>query len=1460
MNEVSAGFLDLVSEDFSLRLAVTLLHFLWQGVAIGALVFLLDRILRTSSANSRYSLHTAAMILMPLCVVMTFTVAEVPSEWRPFAKNDLDTAAARSSTPLKPVFALDGLSDEMATDAPVGSSTVDVLHSATSRPANAIEQETVFHQPSMNTAQGKVKHTATSVDPQRMSLFSRLVPAFVLIYYSGVALFLVRLVIAIRGGQRLRLASREVDDPQLLQVVAGQARKVGLRLVPAVRYCERVSVPVVVGLVKPAVLLPASLMSGLTTEQFAAIISHELAHIRRYDLLVNLLQRVVESFLFFHPVVWSVSGRMSEERETCCDDLVVTSGYKPMDYAGALLRMAEICSMSPSVDAHAVAASGDHPSQLESRIWRLVNMNHESRFRMTRAGVLMIGMLTLTVIGMPAVVHSLAQAGQGGITPSQDAKDANRNANQPSSSDSDQSIEKGSKPTGDEPQKEIDDRQMKQQVSPETLPIWARSNIGHDPIMRPDGRQFLIGRSVCDVSTGKFLQELDGRPPQVMKASSNGRFLVICTPKPLVPNEFAATTLVEVWDLVSLKKVGRTISVPAHRLDLTPSNITVSSDGKKVVAVTLDWLATGFGPNGVTYDSTTYRVEPIQDQGGIIVWDAESGEKETHPYSFSGGPVNAVALSPDDQSLVISDQDNLICWRWKTEEAPITIPVERQIVSLAFSPDSRYLAEGPRMLKGDLRIRDMRTLKVIRTLKTGRDLPLFINTGGLTFTGDGKRLIAGNAISADELQSDHRIYVWNLRSGKLLHEIATPHHQVWSLDVPPDGTKIAARLVDGGKSALAVWDISENETSAAADKSWEDLKENLSPPVQPEFLEMDGWHQVSHTGYWDGWFRPHGRTQYGSYEISSLREVDGAAAVVLRHTIEDADHRVRLDNGKGVWRVGKSERKHRVDQVIEELVVFEGLPVLAPSFVALDLRPRAPEADRPRKLVGQDLEFLRWGPAWMLYDKAPFAQTIERRILINGGSSSPANRTPYLVDLDGGNLLQLPVGVALRSRTKIKLRLGYDLELEIRNSDVFLKYNVAVFRPARSDSWVQLTPQQLADELAAENLSTGVRVADSSRPTDFLFKTRDGGMGLLRVTQPKPGSITLLIKPVMQTVPADEIRPGITFDQVMAAKGRHYRPTVGPREGQLILVYDDISVDVDNHSPGNGDGTVSRVNPTPRDIEELVKDIPYADEVDPALGSGAQSEEPTEVTPNRSPGGSKRTDDATIGPPEKIAQRWKPSVEYAVSVRMVSNNDGTERETTTNWLPFEREPDDLKRSMLFGSTASAGWCRARFHWFGGPMTDFRQDGFRFFTLRTEPPKSQRPSFDHYERRGDNLAHIATYTEGTCFLDIKRIDEEQVELSLNYLGLEFEDAFVPHDDGQTALYGVLTPRPITRRMRLGEEAKFVVVNDEKRKATKTVCIRILKHNKGDDSPEKKGRSRCYPTTLATTRINRQTTMI
>ncbi|MFT5526760.1 MAG: beta-lactamase regulating signal transducer with metallopeptidase domain, partial [Pirellulaceae bacterium] len=380
-------FLDLffIGEEVSYRIALTLLHSLWQGAAIGALVIACFWVVRSWSASARYLFYSFAFAVLPVCVAITFATIDLPyygihlERQVAFAGIESTTSAVESPIELTP---LDLDHGPVVAPAPGGSDALSP------RGATTRAEATIFSLP----------------------IFIRLSPVVAVAYGVGASLFLLRLLLGTWGGHRLRTASKRIDEPSLLQMIAAQSRRVGLKLVPTVAYCERVSVPMVVGVLRPVVLLPVSIVTGLDAEQFAAIISHELAHIRRYDLLMNLIQRLVEALLFFHPVVWYISRKMSVEREVCCDDLVVSSGYDRLDYVGALLRMAELCLPANQPNVASIAATGHNPSQFEVRIQRLMNPSKESRLHPTRSGIFCMAILLAAFALTPAVFRTWAYA------------------------------------------------------------------------------------------------------------------------------------------------------------------------------------------------------------------------------------------------------------------------------------------------------------------------------------------------------------------------------------------------------------------------------------------------------------------------------------------------------------------------------------------------------------------------------------------------------------------------------------------------------------------------------------------------------------------------------------------------------------------------------------------------------------------------------------------------------------------------------------------------------------------------------------------------------------------------------------------------------------------------------------------------------------------------------------------
>lgn len=376
MNDVLSSWFDL-SDDVSIRWGLTLLHFLWQGTLVGLLAFPAAKLLRNQSAGLRYMLHAVALLACPLCVALTFALAEIPSTFQ--VASQFDSLTMSGSATSVASSSLD---------------TSDMSYPELKPDFEAAQTRTVASLPSANPTAMSMEASKAAEDFAEARPLPVWLPAIAqwmtVMYAVGVFCFLIRLVIALWGGQRLRSISKPVSDSALLELIRSQAHRIGLKLVPVVAYCERVAVPTVIGVLRPMILLPATLTTGLTTDELSAILSHELAHIRRYDLWMNLLQRVIESLLFFHPVVWFLSRRLSAEREICCDDLVVRCGHQPMHYAGALLRMAELCAGSTARNSLAIAATTGGPTLLEHRVLRLIQASPATRLHFNRRGLFLL--------------------------------------------------------------------------------------------------------------------------------------------------------------------------------------------------------------------------------------------------------------------------------------------------------------------------------------------------------------------------------------------------------------------------------------------------------------------------------------------------------------------------------------------------------------------------------------------------------------------------------------------------------------------------------------------------------------------------------------------------------------------------------------------------------------------------------------------------------------------------------------------------------------------------------------------------------------------------------------------------------------------------------------------------------------------------------------------------------------
>jgi beta-lactamase regulating signal transducer with metallopeptidase domain len=291
----------------------TLIHFLWQGAAIAALLTVANRALRRAPAQARYVAACAALLLMLAAPVATF---------------------------------------------------LRFSHSATG-PA------TLAAAPPAQISDVAVPPVSPSGPPPGELPW---LPLIVAVWAAGVALLSVRMAGGVLVVRRLKLRATPVTNREWGERIGRLVARLGLRRGVALRESALAEAPMTIGWLKPAILMPAGALLKLSPEQMEAILAHELAHVRRLDYLVNLLQTGVETLLFYHPAVWWVGRRIRAERENCCDDLAVAVCGDAVEYARALVELETLAAgEAPQM---ALAATG---ASLPGRVKRLLQAKPGSR-------------------------------------------------------------------------------------------------------------------------------------------------------------------------------------------------------------------------------------------------------------------------------------------------------------------------------------------------------------------------------------------------------------------------------------------------------------------------------------------------------------------------------------------------------------------------------------------------------------------------------------------------------------------------------------------------------------------------------------------------------------------------------------------------------------------------------------------------------------------------------------------------------------------------------------------------------------------------------------------------------------------------------------------------------------------------------------------------------------------------
>jgi len=299
--------LRLVGHPLAVRLSMTLLHFVWQGAALAAAAAVLLAALRKASPATRYLALLGVLAAMALCPVVTFALA--------------------GRAPVAPPPAVQ-VTAPLRTE---GSPSLPVAERAPLAPG-------AFPGQSQSRAAESQPQGPWTVGLREWA--GERLPWVSALWLAGVAVLSLRLLVRWWGLREVGKGLQAVE-PQWQELLASLWRQVGMSRPVRVVASAAARVPMVLGWLRPVIVLPASALTGLTAEQLAALLGHELAHLRRHDQWVNFAQTLIELLLFYHPAVWWVSERIRAEREHCCDDAAVGLCGSPAAYLRALAWVEE---------------------------------------------------------------------------------------------------------------------------------------------------------------------------------------------------------------------------------------------------------------------------------------------------------------------------------------------------------------------------------------------------------------------------------------------------------------------------------------------------------------------------------------------------------------------------------------------------------------------------------------------------------------------------------------------------------------------------------------------------------------------------------------------------------------------------------------------------------------------------------------------------------------------------------------------------------------------------------------------------------------------------------------------------------------------------------------------------------------------------------------------------------------
>ncbi|MDB5336402.1 MAG: TonB domain/peptidase domain protein [Planctomycetaceae bacterium] len=336
-----------ISQAIVERLGWVLVHSLWQFILVALVAEVAMRGMRRNSSAARYGVLVVALLAsvsLPAttCILQGDTAEQSLSSGEPVSARSTSLVVRSDPSSIQRIVA-----SKPHAASPADLAVVKTLSS----------ESTATRATSIPSDQSWSEQVHSALRPWL---------AWIVMGWSvGVLLCSLRPLLGWLTLWRLRRVGVSPVSTDVLARMQQLAQRLGVRHAVQVLHSTLAQVPIVVGYLRPMILLPVSLMTSIPASQLDAILAHELAHIRRHDFIVNLLQTLIETLFFYHPAVWWLSRQIRIEREHCCDDLVVALLGDRVEYGRALLAVAELHGHS------AVLALGASDGPLLSRIRRL---------------------------------------------------------------------------------------------------------------------------------------------------------------------------------------------------------------------------------------------------------------------------------------------------------------------------------------------------------------------------------------------------------------------------------------------------------------------------------------------------------------------------------------------------------------------------------------------------------------------------------------------------------------------------------------------------------------------------------------------------------------------------------------------------------------------------------------------------------------------------------------------------------------------------------------------------------------------------------------------------------------------------------------------------------------------------------------------------------------------------------